>query len=376
MKKIVIFGAGRIGRRAIKKYGKEKIAFIIDNDNSLYDSNIEGIEIKSPDCLRQDTEVYRIVIASRQARSMIHQLSLMGIDNYEIFDTKFNTGELIINPYDGRLTDDWNGQGIQQKILDINEEVAQLCKSKLPIFSHIEIETINRCNGECSFCPVNKKRDPRPYGKMEIELFHKIILELKKLEFDGSIVLFSNNEPFLDSRITEFIMYAREHLNKAFLHISTNGTLLTVEKLIQVIPYLDEIVIDNYNQQLELNPTSIAIVNYCENHQEVKDKVKIILRRPKDVLTSRGGDAPNSEREEKYPNASCLLPFKQIVIRPDGKVSLCCNDALGKCTLGDVSKQTLEEIWYGNAFRGVRSQLKSGRSNVERCRYCDTVYIC
>ena len=30
-----------------------------------------------------------------------------------------------------------------------------------PIFQTIEIETINRCNGKCSFCPVNRNIDPR-----------------------------------------------------------------------------------------------------------------------------------------------------------------------------------------------------------------------
>lgn len=376
MKKIVIFGAGKIGKRAIKKYGRENVSFIIDNDRSLYGKTIEGLAIKNPDVLKANKEEYRIVIASKQVRSMSRQLLAMDITNFALFDINWSTEELVYNPYEDRITEDWNGQGIEQKIEDINEEVTCLREKKLPIFNHIEIETINRCNGSCSFCPVNKNVDPRPMKKMESDLFYKIIKELKSLDYTGSVVLFSNNEPFIDSRMEDFLKYTREHLKKAFLHIATNGTLLTLERFVRAIPYLDELIIDNYNQELVLNPNSELIAEYCEKHRELKQRVKIILRRPEDVLTSRGGDAPNCERNEKYPNASCLLPYKQIVIRPDGKVSLCCNDALGKCTMGDLTLQTLEEVWYGEAFERARKGLKNGRKNFERCKYCDTLFIC
>ena len=35
------------------------------------------------------------------------------------------------------------------------------------LFEEISIETINRCNGVCSFCPVNKNLDKREYHLME-----------------------------------------------------------------------------------------------------------------------------------------------------------------------------------------------------------------
>ena len=52
-----------------------------------------------------------------------------------------------------------------------------------PLFNNIEIETVNRCNGTCSFCPVNKNQDPREYKKMPEELFKKIIKELKEINY-------------------------------------------------------------------------------------------------------------------------------------------------------------------------------------------------
>jgi len=42
----------------------------------------------------------------------------------------------------------------------------------------VSIETVNRCNSTCSFCPANRTSESRPYQKMTEELFKKIIADL------------------------------------------------------------------------------------------------------------------------------------------------------------------------------------------------------
>ena len=63
------------------------------------------------------------------------------------------------------------------------------------LFNSIEIETINRCNNDCSFCPVNREKDIRSFAKMSDEIFYKIIDELHDMDYAKGINLFSNNEP-------------------------------------------------------------------------------------------------------------------------------------------------------------------------------------
>jgi hypothetical protein len=87
---------------------------------------------------------------------------------------------------------------------------------------------------------------------MEQGLFLSIIRQLKEIEYSGSINLFSNNEPLLDDRIYEFCRITREALPNAFLSIYTNGILLTIEKFLKLIKYLDQLIIDNYNDKLTL----------------------------------------------------------------------------------------------------------------------------
>jgi len=239
-----------------------------------------------------------------------------------------------------------------------------------PLFHAVEIETINRCNGICPFCPVNRNNDTRTLHKMTWTLFQKIIDELNKLNYIGNLAIYSNNEPFLDERIVEFVRYAREALPNANIYLFTNGTLLTLEKYKEIIPYLDYLHIDNYSDNFELIKPVKQIYEYSRRNQE-SEKAVIYLRKQNEVLTSRGGQAPN-KKNAKGLSLPCLLPFQQFIIRPDGKVSLCCNDALGKYTMGDINLQSMQEIWESGKFQKARSRLYKGRKKLNLCRECDT----
>lgn len=116
----------------------------------------------------------------------------------------------------------------------------------------------------------------------------------------------------------------------------------------------------------------MEISSYCEEHPELKKKVTIVLRKPQEILTSRGGTAPNRKVLLDYGEDRCILPFKQMIVRPDGKVSLCCNDAVGKYTLGDLNKESLLDVWYGPKFTMVRKSLYEGRKEWGNCRLCDS----
>lgn len=245
----------------------------------------------------------------------------------------------------------------------------------MDLFSNVEIETVNRCNGVCPFCPVNANEKQRPYSRMSGTLLHKIINELREFDYGGSIALYSNNEPFLDKRIIEFYAYTRYCLPKAYVFIYTNGTLLSFEKFLGILPYLDKIIINNYNDNYEKHPSVAKIYDSCQEHVELQDKVKISMRPLNQIRRSRGGQAPNKGKQ-KAPKEKCTLPFRQIIVRPDGKISLCSNDALGVYTMGDTSKQTLKEIWENNYYREIRKEmLINGRRNLRLCQDCDTTNV-
>lgn len=385
MNRVAIFSAGTNGTLLLKKYKKEDVCCFIDNDAGKQGSSIHGIPIISLDTfMKRKTNAKVIIPTFKYLAEIAEQLEANGILDW-IFknpyaDPIYPEDILVFNPYgseDGGLhnENDYNESVKQDRQLRAGQlAYAKRLLRNMELFDHIEIETYNRCNGSCGFCPVSKGNDTREERWMDEELFHKIIEQLASINYSGRFSLFSNNEPFLDERIIDFQKYAREGLPNAKMQLFTNGTLLTLPKFKEIINYLDYLVIDNYNPFLKLNATSAIIRDYCEKHPELIAKVTIVLRRPQEILTSRGGNAPNRKDLQSYPDASCCLPFKQLIIRPDGKVSLCCNDPLGLMTLGDVSEDSLQDIWYGESFQNVRDLLLKGRKTLDHCRYCDTFY--
>lgn len=377
---IVIFGAGKFGRFAFNKY-KDRVAYFIDNNEAVRGKLIEGKKIHSLDYyLENDKDKYEILIACKSQESVKRQLESHGIKEYKCYletSQSYNpTDELIYNPYINEANRDITEEEANRlnqnsfKAKEIREEI-ELIKDALPLFSHLEIETVNRCNGSCDFCPVSMQNERRKFCEMTDGLFEKIITELGEIDYNGKLALFSNNEPLLDAKITERHRMAREKVPNARIHLFTNGTLLTLDKFVELIQYLDELIIDNYRQDLKLIRPCEKIAEYCEGHPELRKKVTIVLRKPKEILSSRGGDSPNRKKMISLGDVQCILPYKQMIIRPDGKVSLCCNDPYGKNTLGDVSKDTLVNVWNNQRFHVVRECLYKGRSEWKHCEYCD-----
>lgn len=380
MRKKVIFGAGHYGKIALETLGRDNVDFFLDNNKERQGTLFQGKKIMAPEKMVSYKDNYQVVVASLYSVSMVNQLKDLGIEDYYVFSDApmgfYDSYDLVMNPYENfgeaQTEKEWSeSEKLKYSRKAVYDAVEELY-DQTRLFNHIEIETINRCNGNCSFCPVNRQSDPREKAVMSEELFYSIVNQLEEIRYTGRFTTFSNNEPLLDDRIIDFNHYARKHLPNARMHLFTNGTLMTLDKFIALMEVLDELIIDNYQQELKLIKPCAEIKEYCEAHPDLKRKVTIVLRKPKEILTSRGGNAPNRKELVEYAKDRCVLPFKQMIVRPTGKVSLCCNDALGQYTLGDLTKESLLDVWYGPKFQMVRKSLYAGRENWGNCKYCDT----
>lgn len=247
------------------------------------------------------------------------------------------------------------------------------CKQHM-LFNKLEIETMNRCNGRCAFCPVHYAADPRPFCQMKESLFLRILKQLAELSYTGALGLFSNNEPLLDRRLPYFAQLARKALPDAFLYIYTNGSLLTETNLPGLLQNLDWIHVDCYTDQPILSPQMEHLRKMCQKWNVPSEKISFHLRNRNELLTTRAGTAPNRTQAVTV-KSLCPLPFSQMIVRPDGKVSQCCNDALGRTDYGDLNTQTLEEIWFGEPLESLRrDMLSKGRKASPLCYDCDTIF--
>lgn len=245
-----------------------------------------------------------------------------------------------------------------------------------PLFKIVNIETINRCNGKCAFCPANVWEEKRSLKKMDEALFRDIVDQLYELKWQGQMFLNVNNEPLLDGNIIDYSHYAKERLGESvILSMFTNGTMLTIEKLEELSESLDVLIINNYSKDYKLTEKNKQIYSHVKKNKERFSNINITIKRrySEEILATRAGNAPNKKTKDNNVNTPCIYPFVDLTIFPDGKVGLCCNDCLEITDYGNVREQNLVAIWRGKKFEEVRRKMESGRQNYMFCKECDVV---
>lgn len=244
-----------------------------------------------------------------------------------------------------------------------------------PIFHNVMVETINRCNGTCSFCPANKADETRPFKKMPEEMFYGIIAQLKELKWEGKLFLCVNNEPFVDNRILSFCRYAKERLPGVTTVLITNGTLLTEDIMDEMAGIVDQITINDYSEKYALSPMHRRVYRYIKRNKGRFGKMDITINRrySKEILATRAGNAPNKPKKNVKVDCACLYPFTDMVIFPDGQVGMCCNDCREISKFGDISEEPLIDIWRNGKFKKLRLSMSGGVREHPFCKECDVL---
>lgn len=244
--------------------------------------------------------------------------------------------------------------------------------SGVSIFRDVNITTKTGCNYSCPFCPVNKEGIEVPEGKMKKSLYQRIIDELAELKFSGSIALHINNEPLLDERLPEMVSIARNKCPEATIYISTNGAKAdkkTIQNLMEAgISY---IIINDYTSSnsiikkingMALPNHYMKRLNFCERSLEEDQTTG---------LCNRAGNVSWFYIPQTPLDLFCNIPFKQIYIGHDGRVSLCCMDIKFEEVMGDVSKDSLQNIWRNRKYGLIRQKLLNYDRKDIICEKCD-----
>jgi hypothetical protein len=157
--------------------------------------------------------------------------------------------------------------------------------------------------------------------------------------------------------------------------MSTNGLILTIDKVKEVAPYVDQLIINNYCMDMKLHKNVEEIYEYAKSHpEEFKDvEILIQMRYMEAVLTNRAGSAPNKKNETKIITETCLMPFTDVFIFPDGRMGICCCDNFEVTNMADLKTVPIKEAWNSDAYKQLREKIKDGRQNWPFCKYCDFI---
>lgn len=250
-------------------------------------------------------------------------------------------------------------KGAGTNLLAEGARISQKMSKQPAKYSIVAIETQTGCNYRCSFCPIGKI--PMPSGRMSMELYLSILDQLR--DFDGVIHLYLFNEPLLDKRIVEMARLAKER-TKAKVELQTNGSRLTKELAEELTPYAT-LVVNEYRPD---NEVLNKVKSFEMKDNIMKDNIILVERNPNATLTNRAGNVPG--RPIVYLNNYCVRPFTQLYIAHDGRVVLCCQDWSFEEIMGDVTKNTIDEIWNGEKYRQFRTSLLN-KERIGLCTKCD-----
>jgi radical SAM protein with 4Fe4S-binding SPASM domain len=264
------------------------------------------------------------------------------------------------------------------------------------------------CNAKCPNCPYTNSKIRAEYKDspyMEEDIF-KIIVDQCGAH-NAWIRISGGGEPMLHPKAVELLEYAKE--KGARIGLITNGSRFTEEsslRLLEASIDMIEFSVDaadpeSYSQVRKgLNWETLLknIRRMVSLRNSLKSKTKIIASGINqigidietvakfwesivDVFQKRkyltwGINNPNKSAdttpylppEELIP---CPFIFERLNIDSRGKVMVCGFDIAAKTDMGNVIKNSIEEIWHGKKFEFYRKMHLERKGNqIELCRNC------
>ncbi|MGH7625941.1 MAG: radical SAM protein [Gemmatimonadaceae bacterium] len=286
----------------------------------------------------------------------------------------------------------------------------------------VQLQTINACQASCTMCPYPLFKRVFPRGRMDDELFDKVIGEIAAHAEVKTFVPMLQNEPLLDRKLFERIgRFKALTQGRVTVELVTNGALLTDENIeamrscgLDVLDIsLDALSRDVYEKirigldfdavlggvervlraNLAHTRVYVRLVRVRDNAAEVKSFARHWRKRGVAVFVytanNRVGALPAFDEALRIPQSDvslrqragrrivrawlghCPAPFASASILHDGTVLLCTQDWARRELLGNVRFATLAEIWNGERMREIRRLVHQRRyEELPSCREC------
>ncbi len=254
-----------------------------------------------------------------------------------------------------------------------------------------QIELTNRCPMRCGFCPRGiPGAMARPIGRMSPDLFQRLLDQLHPEQADyRPLELHHLGESLLHPELPDLIAAASARGLPTELSVNPSllapelGRALVAAGLRRLVVSLDgmdgetlgavrgpaadyadaernlDALIDHLGQLADPPALVIQMIDLARN----RDQHQRFLARwgATGVKTVRAyvkpldGVDPDTGQPSPAPlGFLCSYPWRSVVVLWDGRVVPCCRDADAALVLGDLSHQSLEEIWNGPAAERLR----------------------
>lgn len=270
----------------------------------------------------------------------------------------------------------------------------------------LQLENTSTCNAKCGFCVYPAAE--RWGGLMSMNLYRKILDEASGIEAIDQICITGLGEPLLDKHLEDRVRYARARKPKAPIDFFTNGVYLTPARfealrdagLSSVQVSLNAVNQVQHEKAMGLrgkfdiicSNIDYAIANrkkcgvevravYSEDQWTMDDVSDFYMRwghrdhGGHGMLIIEGNWAGDNRTVRSFdPKESCFRALGQIYVTFDGKVTTCCFDPTGKHVWGDLSKQTLREVYAAPAYLAFRQAHNDNQADTYAiCKGCTRI---
>lgn len=262
---------------------------------------------------------------------------------------------------------------------------------------YIQIESIIGCDADCPFCP-QKKIDRKPVIMPEAT-WKKIVDDTRGLGI--TYRPFLQNEALIDKRLAKIVAYIKQDPT-ARAEINTNGSLLDEKRGVELIEAGIDIVrfsidafspetfaqcrvgldyqkvVDNINRFIALVAqrggsvvTEVRMIDMKSNRHEQRDFVDYWSSRADRALIVPLYNWPWDEGV-RVVQKPCIKMREEMFFYTDGRAVLCCWDIAGRAVIGDITKESVLDIWNGATRRRFAELLARGdREAILLCSRCD-----
>lgn len=290
----------------------------------------------------------------------------------------------------------------------------------------IFIEPTNACNVNCIHC-VHDGQMTRPLGFMDMDVYRKIMADIKGWQRTTEICLFQQGEPLLHKDIVEMIRLASLD-GDFFVKMNTNGVALTKElsealirnHLDYLVFSLDAISPETY-EQIKRRPYFHKVINNILDYLEIwgsldigevrnyfacdvillkEEANKAVIETFKEMferlpvghvevyeLFNYMGaiEEANAKYPERHTTARenwpcCNSPWDVLGVRWNGDAVACIYDYDARYVIGNVTENSIMEIWNSERMQQFRQALidrnyEKIETNGDLCSNCTIMWM-
>lgn len=263
----------------------------------------------------------------------------------------------------------------------------------------VQIELVEGCTLACEFCGVQGMRE-RPGGFKFMDVLStmpRIASEFKRLADEGWNPRFEfamHGEPTAHPATPAMVRVLRDAVGpKASIIMLSNATPLLAQPTTRINDLMEAgltaLGLDDYepariaSRALGRYEGPYRVLKYPEDPdgnvhrmRGLKSQVVVLIQDISVALEGNHAELNSHCGAGREPQGvplqqRCAKPFRELSIRWDGGVSICCNDFRGVFRVGNVNETPIDVLWRSETMDAARRRLYHRDRTFAPCDKCD-----